>query len=458
MITSLNEYKNIFFVGIAGVGMSALAQYLNQFGKKISGSDRLFVENQKNDTRDKLEAEGIKCFLQDGRGITKDLDVIVFTTIVEKTNIEFVKAKEIGIPIIHHSDLRDLIINSKRTIAIVGTSGKSSTTNMLFDILDHAGLEPSVLSGAGLVRFQKQGKIGNAHIGKGEWLVIESDESDGHIVKYHPEIGLLLNIDKDHKEIEELKNLFQTFKDHTKKKFIVNASHSRAVLLSQNKNQDFSINGEEAGYKATDFIQKGFHMNFKINGVDFSMNGIGKHNMENALAATTVANQMGIDLTICAEAIKKYEGIDRRNQVIGQKNGIWVIDDYAHNPAKVAAAIRAAQLLSKKVIAWFQPHGYGPTRFLREEFVKEISKSLRSEDEIWMSEIFYAGGTIVKDISAADLINDLTALGSKAYFIENRNDLASSIKSHTTNDCTILLMGARDPTLGDFAKEFFAKL
>ena len=216
--------------------------------------------------------------------------------------------------------------------------------------------------------------------------------------------------------------------------------------------------GEEAGYKATDFIQKGFHMNFKINGVDFSMNGIGKHNMENALAATTVANQMGIDLTICAEAIKKYEGIDRRNQVIGQKNGIWVIDDYAHNPAKVAAAIRAAQLLSKKVIAWFQPHGYGPTRFLREEFVKEISKSLRSEDEIWMSEIFYAGGTIVKDISAADLINDLTALGSKAYFIENRNDLASSIKSHTTNDCTILLMGARDPTLGDFAKEFFAKL
>jgi UDP-N-acetylmuramate--alanine ligase len=188
------------------------------------------------------------------------------------------------------------------------------------------------------------------------------------------------------------------------------------------------------------------------------MNALGKHNMENALAATAVANQIGVDWKTCVEAVKNYEGIYRRNQVLGHKGGIWVIDDYAHNPAKVAAAIRSVQPLANKVIAWFQPHGYGPTRFLRNDFVKEISQSLRSQDEMWMSEIFYAGGTTTKNISAADLINDLRILGNNAFFIENRNDLVSAIRSHFTDNCVILLMGARDPSLDEFAKELLDQL
>jgi UDP-N-acetylmuramate--alanine ligase len=135
-----------------------------------------------------------------------------------------------------------------------------------------------------------------------------------------------------------------------------------------------------------------------------------------------------------------------------------VIDDYAHNPAKVAAAIHSVQPLANKIIAWFQPHGYGPTRFLRNDFVKEISQALRQQDEIWMSEIFYAGGTTEKNISAADLINDLKDRGSNAYFVENRNDLINSIKTHYTDNCAILLMGARDPSLDEFAKKFFEQL
>ena len=271
-------------------------------------------------------------------------------------------------------------------------------------------------------------------------------------------LALLLNIDKDHKEIDELKNIFQTFKNHTKNLFIVNASNALTAPFSQNKQQDFSSTDAEAGYRATGFTQTGFQIHFKINGVYFSMNAIGRHNMENALAATCVANQIGVDLKICAEAIKNYQGIYRRNQVLGQKNGIWVIDDYAHNPVKVASAIRSVQPLAKKVIAWFQPHGYGPTRFLRNDFVKEISQALRSQDEIWMSEIFYAGGTTTKNISATDLINDLKTLGANAFFIENRNDLVATIKSHLTDDCCILLMGARDPGLDEFAKKFFEEL
>ncbi|HEV8504677.1 MAG TPA: Mur ligase family protein [Chitinophagaceae bacterium] len=458
MITSLDKFSRIFFIGVAGAGMSALAQYLSGIGKTIGGSDRFFIPGQQNETRDKLEAEGIKCFFQDGSGIDDGTDLVIASTAVEETNVEIQKAKALHIPILLRSELLTLISNTKKTIAVGGTSGKSTTTAMLFDILDHAGLKPSIISGAGLVRLQKQGKIGNAFVGDGEWLVIEADESDGSIVNYHPEVGLLLNIDKDHKEIDELKTIFQTFKGHTKKLFVVNASNALTVPFSQTKKQDFSSTDADAGYKATDFTQTGFHSQFKINGVEFSIRAIGKHNMENALAASAVANQLGVDLETCSDAIKNYEGIYRRNQVLGQKNGIWVIDDYAHNPAKVAAAIRSVQPLAKKVIAWFQPHGYGPTRFLRNDFVKEISQALRAEDEIWMSEIFYAGGTTTKNISAADLIDDLNSSGKKAFFVDNRNDLVSALRSHLTGDCTILLMGARDPTLDEFAKKFFEEL
>jgi UDP-N-acetylmuramate--alanine ligase len=188
------------------------------------------------------------------------------------------------------------------------------------------------------------------------------------------------------------------------------------------------------------------------------MNVIGRHNMENALAAGSVAHHLGISLPDCAASLKQYEGIYRRNQVWGSKNGVMLIDDYAHNPVKCAAAIRACQPLSEKFIGWFQPHGYKPTKFLREDFVKEIGDALRPQDEIWMSEIFYAGGTTVKDISANDLINDLRERGKNAYFVENRNDLLSNLRPHLTGGCVLLLMGARDPSLEDFAEQVWEQL
>ena len=180
--------------------------------------------------------------------------------------------------------------------------------------------------------------------------------------------------------------------------------------------------------------------------------------MENALAAVSVANQIGVDLQTCAGVLKHYEGIYRRNQVLGNKNGVWVIDDYAHNPVKCAAAIKACQPVADKVIAWFQPHGYGPTRFLRNDFVKDISAALRPQDEIWMSEIFYAGGTAVKDISAADLINDIKALGKNAFFVEDRNRFLQTVRPHLSGNSVLLLMGARDPGLEKFSKSVFEAL
>mgnify|MGYP003597448087 CR=1 FL=1 len=223
--------------------------------------------------------------------------------------------------------------------------------------------------------------------------------------------------------------------------------------------QDFSADENHyAGYKAAGFRQEGFAAHFTINEVPFTLQALGRHNMENALAAVTVANGIGVRLEDCAAALKNYEGIYRRHQVYGQKHGVWLIDDYAHNPVKCAAAIQACQPVASKVIAWFQPHGYKPTRFLREDFVKEIGNALRPGDEIWMSEIYYAGGTAVKDISSADLIDDLKKNGKQAFFCDNRNDFLEQVRPHLTTDTVLLLMAARDPSLEQFAKSVWEKL
>ncbi len=455
---SLNNIDNIFFIGVAGTGMSALAQFLGGEGKQVSGSDRYFVQGEYNETKEKLEAEGIQCFPQNGEGITSSVQLVIVSTAVEDTVPEVQQAKQLNIPIIKRSDLLAMIAATKRTIAVGGTSGKSTTGGMLFQILEHAGYDPGIISGAGLVSIIRKGKIGNAKVGKGEWLVIEADESDGSIVKYHPEIGLLLNIDKDHQEITELNEIFTTFRANTAGKFVVNRSNVLSAALSNNIANDFSSDENEAGFVAKELQQSGMNINFRINDVPFHLKTIGKHNMENALAAATVASLIGIPLETSAEALQQYEGIYRRHQLLGEKKGIIVLDDYAHNPAKCAASIRACQHLAPKVIAWFQPHGYGPTRFLKNDFVKEISHALRPEDEIWMSEIFYAGGTAVKDISSNDLIQEINATGKHGFFADNRNELLDEMRSHFTENCVLLLMGARDPGLETFSKNLFEKI
>ncbi len=458
MINNINDFQNVFFIGVAGVGMSAIAQYLKGIGKEVSGSDRYFHPGEYNKTKEQLEAEGINCFLQDGTGIKESTDLIVVSTAIEDTVYEVKKAKELGIRIVKRSELLSIIAKSKKTIAVAGTSGKSTTSAMLYQILSDAQLDPSIISGAGLTSIIKQGKIGNAAVGKGEWLIIEADESDGSVVQYEPEIGLLLNIDKDHQEIDELIELFTIFKNNTKSLFVVNQSNTIAETLSANVKNDFGFEDQSAGYSAENFKQDVLSLTFEVLDQKFQMNSLGQHSVENATAAIAVANQIGIDLKTCADSLATYEGIYRRHQILGQKNGVWVIDDYAHNPAKCAASIKACQPLAEKVIAWFQPHGYKPTRFLKDDFIQEIADSLRPQDEIWMSEIFYAGGTAVKDISANELVEGIKAMGKNAHFVEDRNNLLEALKPELKEGTVLLLMGARDPSLENFCKELFGNL
>ena len=450
--------SNIFFIGIAGTGMSAIAQYLKASGKNISGSDRQFQKDLFNENRAALELAGITCFEQGADGVTADIDLVVVSTAVEDTVPEVQEAKRFGKPIVKRSELLAEIVLTKKTIAIGGTSGKSTTSAMLYEILFHAGLKPSIIGGAGLTRLIQEGKVGNAAYGEGEWLIIEADESDGSIVQYRPEIGVLLNIDKDHQDLDELVRLFGIFRTNSKH-FIVNLAHSLSASLSKKSIFDFDCNEQSKTYmNATGFHQKGSMIAFYVEEHSFVVHSPGRHTMENAMAALAVAHSLGIQWEVCADALRNYEGIYRRHQVYGEKNGVILVDDFAHNPVKCARSIEACQPLAKKLIGWFQPHGYGPTRFLRHDFVEEMAKVLRPQDEIWMSEIYYAGGTAVKDISANDLIEDLKAKGVNAFFVADRNDLLNAMKPHFTSSTTLLLMGARDPSLGDFAKQVWGEM
>ncbi len=456
-IKDFSNINNIFFIGIGGTGMSALAQYLVETGKDIRGSDRQFVIQNISNIRNKLEKMKIKCFPQNGDGINSETDLVIVSTAVEKTNIEYVKAEKLNIPIIMRSDLLKLITDTKKTIAISGTSGKSTTVAMLFHILQKAKLYPSLITGAGLIDLQKGGREGNAFVGKGEWLIIEADESDGSLVKYKPEIGVILNIEKDHKELSELMQIFKIFKNNVKNRLIVNRNCVRSKELSENIKFDFGIN-RKCMYNGKNFEQNGFSISFHVNNIKFNIPIIGIHNMENAMAAISVASYLNIDLQTISKALESYKGIYRRHQIIGTHNDITVIDDYAHNPVKVANSIKACINMSDRLIAWFQPHGFVPTKFLRNEFVDEISNTLRDNDQIWMSEIYYAGGTVNKDISAKDLINDIKKKNKKAFFVEDRNNFFNILNNKLVKGDIILIMGARDFSLNEFAQSIFNSL
>ncbi len=433
--------------------MSAIAQYLNDTGNYVYGSDRLFVKNPHHKIRQKLEAENIKTYLQGEAKIDKNTDFVVVSTAIETNVPEYQAAKKLNIPIIHRSEMLKRITQSKKTIAIAGTSGKSSTTAMLYTILDENNFSPSMLNGSGLISLQEKQKIGNTAVGKGQWLIIEADESDGTLINYTPEIGVILNIDRDHKEYDELEKIFSQFGSQVKEQLIVNQQNKRSAKLSRNSKFDFGT--IKTDFFAENIIQKNNGLYFSIKNVKFFIPAIGLHNVENATSAIAVSNYLGISLENIAKALKNYKGIERRMQIIGNHNNVIFIDDYAHNPTKILSAIKSAQELGNRVFAFFQPHGFTPLKFMKNELIENLKKIMRKNDEFYLSEVFYAGGTVSKSITSHDVVIEMQEVGISAYFLAERDNFAQKITSKLQKNDIVLLMGARDPSLKEFALSTF---
>jgi len=449
IVINEQQCRSIHFAGIFGSGMSALAQFLRFQGITVSGSDRLLASEDTVLIRRSLKGLGCSIVHQDGSGVGAETDVVCVSTAIEESNPDIAAARSSGIPIIHRSDLLAAIIATKRTIAVAGTSGKSTVTAMIFEFLTACGHSPSLISGAALRRLEKQGLIGNAWIGGSDLLVVEADESDGTLVKYRPEATVFLNISKDHKTIDEIKSYFEML---TSQSLWTASNADDPVLASLPATVRFGRNGSASWRPDHEELLPTSVKLFR-NGTEYHLPLPGDHNLENLRAALCVCEHFGCEQTALADAVRNYEGVARRFSVIRTSQNVHVVDDFAHNPVKIAAVVRAARGLSERIIAVYQPHGFGQTRFLKDEYIETFRTTFRSQDSLYLLPIYYAGGTAQKDISSEDIILGLGAVVFNAHALKDRDELLTRLKADTRSGDCVLLMGARDPSLPGLIKK-----
>jgi UDP-N-acetylmuramate--alanine ligase len=443
------------FAGLGGSGMSALAQIQAMLGGRVSGSDRAFDRGERPHERDALARLGIAIHPQDGSGLAEDCAALVVSTAVEEQVPDFAAARARGVPIVHRSELLSHFVATQRTLAVTGTSGKSTVVAMAFEILRGAGRDPSVITGGELISLRRQGLLGNAWAGRSGVLVVEADESDGSLVRYSPAVGVVLNLQRDHREPGEVARMFETFRSRTRERLVAAEDENLASLAEDALIFGLTPRAAVRG-EVTELSPAGSR--FAVGGVRFTLPVPGLHNVRNALAAIAACRALEVPLAAMTAPLAGFQGVARRFESLGVARGIEVIDDFAHNPAKLRAAITTARARARRVLAIFQPHGYGPTRFLWRDFVDTFSEVLGPEDRLWMLEVYYAGGTATRDFSAADIVAEIAACGTRAEFAESRPSLVRKVVAEAREGDLVLVMGARDPSLTDLAQAILAAL
>ncbi len=437
------------YAGIGGSGMSALAQFQAMLGGRASGSDRGFDRGERPEARAQLERLGIEILPQDGRGAAGDCGAVVVSTAVEDSVPDVAEARRLERPLVHRSEMLAGWVETFRSIAVAGTSGKSTVVAMVFEILRAAGRDPSVITGGELVALRREGLWGNAWAGRSGLLVLEADESDGSLVRYRPAVGVALNLTRDHKPETEVAAMFATLRARTRERFVCGEDPALAPLREGSLVFGF---GAAAEVRGEDVDVRADGSGFTVDGVRFTLPVPGAHNVENALAAIACCRAVGVEGRDMVAPLGSFAGVARRFQVVGKARGVEVVDDFAHNPAKIAAALATARARSARVLAVYQPHGFGPTRFLREDLVEAFATGLRPGDLAWWLEVYYAGGTALRDFSSADITDQIAERGRRAEFAPSREWLAARLAAEAREGDLVLVMGARDPSLTDFAR------
>jgi UDP-N-acetylmuramate--alanine ligase len=449
------------FSGIAGAGVNPLARLMRARGHQVQGSDRSFDQGKSRDVADELCALGIEVRPHDGSAITRDLDRVVFSVAVEADTPEMRRARELALERVARPALLAEIINGGQpSVAVAGTSGKSTITGMVAWLLRESGLPATVLGGG--ARADERG-VGCLMAGPdGGPVIAEACESDGTLVGYRPTVGLVHNISRDHAEVEALRAQFAAFAKNCRK-LLVNAACPEARALAR------TIGGVTYGLApdadarlevtapGPDRARGALHAGAAgVLSLDVPQPGV--HNLENAAAAALLALELGVPAAAIGPALARFPGVARRFQVIGTTaRGIRVVDDYAHNGEKIRAALTTAQAGADRVIAIFQPHGFGPARFLRPELRALVPRLLRSQDRFCYAEIFYGGGTVARDISSMTLADDLSPELGCAY-AEDHDAVVRWVTREARKGDTVLLMGARDPDLPRLARAIFRAL
>jgi UDP-N-acetylmuramate--alanine ligase len=434
--------------------MSALAQFHAMGGEAVTGSDRLFDRGEMSALKARLAEAGISLFPQDGSGVGPGTRELTVSTAIESANPDIAAAKGLGLAIVHRTDALAGHVFRHRTLAVAGTSGKSTVTAMIYEALAAAGHSPSLITGAPLVSLEGRGLLGNAYRGKSDFLVIEADESDGTLPKYSPWLGVVLSLGKDHKEVPELLEMFRRFQGRCRN-FVLNADYANLAELRGGGRTFGFESGEVRGEKLELGPQRSC---FQVSGVRFEVPFPGRHNAQNALAAAAACLEAGVTLEESSKALASFGGVARRFQLVGSAGGIQVVDDYAHNPDKLRAVLAAGRLRARRLRVVFQPHGFYPTRFMKNELIEAFGASLEEGDTLWLPDIYYVGGTTVKDIDSGHITAPLKGRGLDARHVPVREDIIPEIAAAAQPGDLVLVLGARDPTLSDFARRVLQRL
>ncbi len=459
--------QRFFLVGIGGSGMMPLAMILRGRGASVAGSDRGLDQGRVPAKFDALGALGIDLFAQDGSGVTAPEQIVVASAAVEETVADMVAAARLGCPRLSRAELNARLFNaSALPIGVAGTSGKSTVTGMVAAILGAAGRDPTVMNGAVMKHVARADRpFASALVGQGDAYVSEVDESDGSIALYAPHVAVLNNVSLDHKSLDELNALFGDFlaKAHHA---VVNADNADAATLALRlppaRVTRFSLRDAGAELYADRVEEAPFAARFTLHHRGerraVALRVPGQHNVANALAAIGAALAAGVSLDDAVTGVERFEGLRRRFDLVGSAAGVTVIDDFGHNPDKIAATLDTLHAFSGRLIVLFQPHGYGPLKVMRAELAAMFAGRLAADDLLVLPDPVYQGGTVTREVTSADVVRDVGVAGRLALHIPDRASAAAHCVAVARPGDRIVVMGARDDTLSLLAAEMVAML
>lgn len=462
--------RPFFFCGIGGSGMLPLAQIVKGRGAEVAGSDRSRDQGRSPEKFAALEAQGFALHPQDGSGIASQDQILVASAAVEDSVPEVGRAQELGCLRMSRAELNSILFNTAGAgLAVAGTSGKSTVTGMLGWIMHAAGREPTVMNGAVMKNFVTEERPNaSSVIGGRSIYVSEVDESDGSIALYRPAVGVLLNVSLDHKGMDELRQLFGDFIARSRIA-VINADDAEAVALLPRANEviTFGIEQEKAqigvvpGSIAEGPIRQAALVIDRHDGSEHALTLTmpGRHNLSNALAAIAAAAAAGVPVASAVAALADFKGLARRFDLIGiTAAGVTVIDDFGHNPEKCAATLRTLKAHEGRVIAFFQPHGYGPLRQMGAELAATFARELGPEDRTILCDPVYFGGTVDRSEGSERIVRLIEDAGGHAEYIPTRKACGDRIACIARPNDRVVVMGARDDTLSDFARDLFDRL
>ena len=428
---------HLHLVGVAGVGMNPLAQVLLAQGYRVTASDRYLDTGQQPATVAKLCRAGLTLFPQDGSGVDKRTEAVVASTAVEDDNPDLATARRLGVPVIRRAEMLARLVQDKTTVAITGTSGKTTVTGMVGFTLERLGADPTVVNGGIVVNWENDQRVGNVRTGRSGLWVVEADESDRSLLLFRPAWAVVTNVSADHFALDESRELFARFV----------AQVERGVV------------GWEDG------LLEGFEPELRADGSTFTLEGTrfevrmpGRHNAENALEAAALCLSLGYRPQDVADALREFRGIRRRLEVVGAARGITVVDDYAHNPAKIRAAWSALALHHRRVVMVWRPHGFGPLAKMFDDLVALFQEIASRDTTIVLLPVYYAGGTVNPSVVSDDLARVLARNGFPVELVADYDECLERVSALVEEGDAVVVMGARDPQLPSLARRILARL